>query len=453
MPSVPALLDSLRRGAFVTRERLVFVPAALLAAYAVALAFMLVTAHGSLDYQGRPLGTDFSNVYAAGTAVLAGHPEAPFDPARQRREEESLFGRATPFYGWHYPPYFLLLAAPLATLPYLAALGLYQLATLALYLAALAALLRGRIAERHWLPLALAFPAVFVNLTHGNNGFLTAALLAAGLAVLERRPLLAGVLFGCLVYKPQFVMLIPLALAAGGHWRTILAGTATVLTLSGLVTLAFGPEVWSAFLASTHFARTVVLEQGGTGFHKIQSVFAWVRLWGGSVALAYAVQGIVSAAAALGLMALWRKPARSADKGAALCLAALLATPYCLDYDLAALAPALALLAARGLSDGFRPFEKSVLAGLWLVPVLTREAAATLLLPLGTIAMLALAGLLARDAGRRDGPAEETSAEEWSDNQWPANQWPANQWSANQWSEREDSNLRPPRPERGALPG
>ncbi len=40
-----------------------------------------------------------------------------------------------PYYGWHYPPVFLLVAAALAALPYLGALFVYQAATLVAYLA------------------------------------------------------------------------------------------------------------------------------------------------------------------------------------------------------------------------------------------------------------------------------------------------------------------------------
>ena len=97
-------------------------------------------------------------------------------------------------------------------------------------------------------------------------------------------------LIGLLVYKPQFGLLIPLVLIVSGRWRTFTAAALTVVLLALAVTLAFGPEVWSAFLASTKFTRTVVLEQGGTGWHKIQSVFSVVRMWGGSVPLAYALQ-------------------------------------------------------------------------------------------------------------------------------------------------------------------
>ena len=50
--------------------------------------------------------------------MLDGNPEAPFDLARQHAREQQIFGAATPFYGWHYPPFFLFVAAALALMPY-----------------------------------------------------------------------------------------------------------------------------------------------------------------------------------------------------------------------------------------------------------------------------------------------------------------------------------------------
>jgi hypothetical protein len=109
-----------------------------------AFAYIAFTANGLSDAQGRPLGTDFSNIYAAGTYVLDGKPQAPFDPAMQYAREQAIFGASTPFYGWHYPPLFLFLAAPLALLPYVPALLVWQAATLALYLLAIRAILIGQ---------------------------------------------------------------------------------------------------------------------------------------------------------------------------------------------------------------------------------------------------------------------------------------------------------------------
>jgi hypothetical protein len=253
-----------------------------------------------------------------------------------------------------------------------------------------------------WLLLALAFPAVFVNLGHGHNGFLTAALLGFALVQLDRRPVLAGILFGLLAYKPQFGLMIPLVLIATGRWRTVFAAAATVALLVLAATLAFGTDTWRAFFAFAEYTRTIVLETGETGWHKIQSVFSWARMWGASVPLAYAVQGAVTLAIAAALVWLWRSPASFALKAAALCVATILATPYSLDYDLMVLAPAIAFLAVAGLARGFAPFEKSALAFLWIAPLIARGFAQATLIPLGVIAMLVMLVLVLHKA---KGPA------------------------------------------------
>ena len=136
-------------------------------------------------------------------------------------------GREVPFYGWHYPPFFFAVAVLVAALPYAWGLAIWLAASLAAYLAAMRAILP----RPETLLIAAAFPAVFVNIGHGQNGFLTAALLGGALHLLDRRPWLAGVLIGCLAYKPQFGVLIPLALLAGGRWSTIAAAVATVAAL------------------------------------------------------------------------------------------------------------------------------------------------------------------------------------------------------------------------------
>ncbi|HWA88467.1 MAG TPA: glycosyltransferase family 87 protein [Rhizomicrobium sp.] len=383
-----ALSHILRDGAFLDRARIRLWTIAILIGFALAIAYLFATAHGVNDYDGRPLGTDFSDVYAAGTLANDGHAERAFDPAQHFAREKALFGNDTQFYGWHYPPFFLLVAAPLAHLPYLPALIVWQLASLAFYLLALRLLLRD-VSDKTWLLVALAFPATFVNLTHGHNGFLTAGLIATALALLDKRPPIAGLCFGLLAYKPQFGVMIPLVLAVTGRWRSFAAAAATVAALALAVTALFGEAVWPAFLAGTHFTRTVVLEQGNTGFHKIQTVFAWARMWGASVPLAYIAQAFASLGVAAALTLLWRSRASTAVKGASLCLGMLLSTPYALDYDMMALAPAIAMLAAEGLREGFRPYERVMLLALWAVPILARGFAEITHIPLGVPVMAA----------------------------------------------------------------
>ncbi len=396
------ILDSIRSGTFLTPARLRLWCAALLIAYAVAIAFLGLTAHGLNDAQGRPLGSDFSNVYAAGVEANAAHATWVFDPAKHVATERAIFGAKTPFYGWHYPPFFLLIAAPLAHLPYLPALFVWQAASFALYLGGIWLLLRRSavstpIRWRMWLLPAIAFPAVFANLLAGHNGFLTAAILAGALACLESDAIISGILFGLLAYKPQFVILIPLVLIATQRWRTFFSAAATTAILAVVCTALFGTEIWRAFFHFASFTQRVVLEQGNAGFYKIESVFAWTRMWGGPVPLAYALQTGTTLAIATALVWLWRGPASREIKGAALCIAAILATPYSLDYDLMALAPAIALLAVQGLSHGFKPFEKTALATLWLVPLFARALPALTGIPVVAPVLLAAFALLLRN--------------------------------------------------------
>ena len=270
-------------------------------------------------------------------------------------------------------------------LPYAAALFVWQGATLTLYICAMRAITGP---DKLTLVLALAFPAVFINLGHGHNGFLTAALMTGALLQLDKRPVLAGILFGLLAYKPQFGLLIPFVLAASGRWRTFAAAAVTVAAFALASTVVFGVEVWRAFLDSMTFTREVVLERGDTGWHKIQSVFSWARMWGASIGIAYLAQATVTLCVGGALVWLWRTATPFALKAAALLIATLLATPYSLDYDLMLLAPAIAFLAVDGIQRGYAPYQKTLLAALWLVPLVARSIAHATFIPLGVPLML-----------------------------------------------------------------
>ena len=126
------MLAALRSGSFVTRQRMRVYGILLLVAYVAAIVALLATADGIVDAAGRPLGTDFANVYAAGKLALAGEPGLAYDWPAHHAMQKAISGREDiPYYGWHYPPAFLLVTAALAALPYLGALFVYQAATLA----------------------------------------------------------------------------------------------------------------------------------------------------------------------------------------------------------------------------------------------------------------------------------------------------------------------------------
>ncbi|WP_458757900.1 glycosyltransferase family 87 protein [Afipia sp. TerB] len=388
------LVQRLRTGEWLTPARIRGYSLILLAITVLAIVGWIALSDGLTDRNGKPIGTDFSNVYAAGTLGWAGKAADAYVPALQHAAEKAVFGDNTPFFGWHYPPFFFVIAFAVAALPYAFGLLAWMAAGLAAYLATIRAILPRK---ETWL-VALAFPAVFVNLGHGQNGFLTAALLGGALQMMDRRPWLAGVLIGLLAYKPQFGVLIPLALLASQRWTTIAAAAATVSGLVLAATLSLGTGIWQAFLNSTGFTQHIVLEQGGTGWEKIQSAFSAVSAWGASVPVAYAVQTALGLALAVSIVWLWRSDAAFDLKASALATASLLATPYVLDYDLMVLAIAIAFFVRHGLTRGFGDWEISLLAFAWIAPLVSRGIAAATTVPLGLIAMLALYAVTIRRA-------------------------------------------------------
>jgi glycosyl transferase family 87 len=361
-----------------------------------ALAGTFATGTGTVDAWGRPLGTDFSQMWTAGRMALDGQAASAYDWGQHHAVQQLTHGRADIlFYGFHYPPLFMLVAAPLAALPYVPALIVWQAATLF----AAVWLVTRIVPSRDTIPVTLGCPVVFVCLTHGHNGFLTAFLFGGGLLWLERRPWLAGALLGLLAYKPQFGLIIPLVLIAGGHWRA-LAGAALAVLASGAMTLLlWGIEPWQAFLASLGPTQSVVLEQGGIGWHKIQSAFAAVRAWHGSIGFAYGAQAIVAFLVIAANIWLWRTSQPRELRNAGLMIGALLVTPYSLDYDTVVILVAMAFFVTFGLREGFLPWERTILAVAWMMPGAGRQIAEATLLPAGFLTMAMLFVLVVRRAG------------------------------------------------------
>ena len=217
---------------------------ALALGYAVMLFGTYLQGHFLTDPDGRPIANDFVDVYAAGRLALEGAAASAYDwPLHKAAEVRALGHDFSDYYGWHYPPPFLFVAMALALLPYLAAAALWLVATLTAYAVALRAIL----AERAGILLALGFPAAIWNITAGQNGFLTASLIGGTLALLERRPALAGICLGLLTYKPQFGLLFPLVLIVDRRWTTISVAAPVALAMAAASWLAFGSASWQAF--------------------------------------------------------------------------------------------------------------------------------------------------------------------------------------------------------------
>ncbi|WP_316166046.1 MULTISPECIES: glycosyltransferase family 87 protein [unclassified Bradyrhizobium] len=307
------------------------------------------------DAHGLGIPTDFVNVWAAGKLALQGHPALAWDWDVQRAVELDVLKQDWPggYFAWHYPPPFLFVAAFLAQLPYSIAFIGWVCASFVPYLV----VMRAIVGRAFGFVLAAGFPIVFSNTIVGQNGFLTAALVGGTLYLLPVRPVLAGICLGLLTYKPQYGFLFPIVLIATGRWPTFVSAAITAVVLAGISTLAFGVESWQAFFHWMPTFSQAFLTEGKATWWKLQSIFSLIRYFGGTEALGWAFQWVLTAAVVVVLVAIWRSPVRYSLKAAALAVGTLLTTPYLFLYDMMVLAIAVAFLVRIGLKDGFRPYE------------------------------------------------------------------------------------------------
>ncbi|QNN64156.1 DUF2029 domain-containing protein [Sphingomonas rhizophila] len=382
-------MGSIRSGNWLTADRARLVAAASLSVTVATVAWLFLTSNGTLDAVGRPLGTDFSQVWTAGRMALDGQAARVWDwPTHFAVQQQLHQSKTVELYGWHYPPPFLLVASLLAFLPYVTALVLWQVVTLG----PLAVAGQRFLDRRDGRLFVLGAPVVLVCLTHGQNGFLTALLLGGGLALLDRRPFVAGLLFGCLLYKPQFALVIPPVLLFARQWRAIAGGAVSSLVLIAITVAIWGPAPWHSFIDSLPLTKRVVIEAGTTGWYKLVSPFAAVRAWGLPVQPSYAVQAMFSIAA-IGASIWLAMRGRPMLRNAAVTAAAIIATPYVLDYDLVVLLAGIAFLWKDGEQHGWRDWERPILALCWIAPLIARTTALYTSIPLGLMSALAILGV------------------------------------------------------------
>ncbi|HEY2871340.1 MAG TPA: glycosyltransferase family 87 protein [Reyranella sp.] len=269
-----------------------------------------------------------------------------------------------------YPPFWLMALLPLGLIAVDAAYWVFMLVTVG------ASAFEGR---RHrwgwpwgWLAMAVSPAAVHVVVS-GQATFLAVALVYGGLRLLDKRPALAGILFGLLGYKPQLCLLIPVALIAARQWRALAwaAATGIVLVLASLA--VFGLGTWLDFIA-------LVRATSGERLHDyVMEVLKSYITTPYVSALAIGLPRSVASAIQLGLTAMavaatwyaFRYHRSGAARTAVLLAGTFFVSPYMLNYDLLLLMPVVLALYFRGATEGFYPLEPLVYAGMWVIPTLT----------------------------------------------------------------------------------
>lgn len=362
--------------ALLTRQRLTAYSLLLAVGYLALVVLLNLMAEQQVRDRVGVLATDYTGFHAGALVLAEGPPAAVFDSSRlaaaQGRALESRYGPdLTPeqrdgirLFHWRYPPPIFFVVRPLAEVPAIAGYYLWGFALLLPLVLAARQILPGGLGPA----LALAMPATFVTFMFGQNGALTAGLIGLGLALAERRPWLAGLAIGLLVYKPQFGLLFPFVLLAAGRWQVMASAAATVAAVVLASLLAFGVEPWAAFLDSMGRSGGHLAE-GDVAWTVMPTPFAMLRLWLPADA-AMAGQMAVSVATVLALAWLWRRrDGAEAPRYAAVCFGALLAVPFAFVYDLAIVTPALLWLGLDFHQRGAGRWQWLLLAVVALLPV------------------------------------------------------------------------------------
>ncbi len=342
------------------------------------------------------IGRDFLNTWMGGRSVFGDGPAAWFDLHVYNATLRQMLGTNYQELYWSYPPHLLLFIWPFGLMPYLPAYIAWCVIGIALYLLACS----GALPRRRLMFLAIA-PSITVCVFFGQNGFYTAALLIGGLLCLDRRPLLAGVLFGILTIKPQIGLLLPVVLLLERRWLTIAAAAITAAALVAATAMLFGWHIWVEFWQKVVPQQAWLTEHGGGPlFAMVSSVFYGMRVIGLPLGVDWAVQWLVSALALGALVwTYWqrRDPALSL---ALFVTATFLFTPYILNYDMVVFGFVVALLLARADNTAG---DRWLLFAVWWLPI-TMMLATIGKIPLAPIALIAFAARLmwrlAHDDGR-----------------------------------------------------
>jgi len=371
-------------------------PAALVASfYGWALLVSTFIRPGSIGLNLIAPGTDWMVFYGAVRSALAGHLQLIMNgddfTAYLNRAFADWLSSPLEFRPWFYPPSFLVLLLPFAPLGFLGSYLAFQAASAGLLAAALE---KGADAasSRHVIAAVLISPAAAINVADGQCAFLVAALMILGVRWLERRPVLAGAVLGVLSFKPQFLLLVPVALLAGCQWRSLLAAACSALALAVASALVFGAELWTWWVpqavASLSSPEPKWIEYGRIWGH---SVWACAFLLGLPDRLASLLQLVAIVVSASATFVAFRSSLGRDKQLAILLAAAVLAAPHSGPYDATLLVAAVALWLAGEIEAPNRS-HWLLGFGIWLVPLISPPALvmAARFAPLLTLALIGL---------------------------------------------------------------
>jgi len=246
------------------------------------------------------LGGDFASFYVAGEIVLDGDMDRLYEPAIQQSRQAQYHSEPGQYLYFAYPAFVALAYASIAWLPYPVAFAVHSLASLAVLAVAASMIVNvvslranSRRATVVGTALALlAFPIASAVLGGQNTTFTLVLVLVAFAVNPSISSLYAGIAAGALFYKPQFGLLVVMALVVGRKWKTLAwAGVATS-ALYVVVVPWMGwswPEEW--FLEVTSFGTQ---NQQVNGYLMVNALGWWSTVTSGANWVAFVAIGVVT---------------------------------------------------------------------------------------------------------------------------------------------------------------
>jgi alpha-1,2-mannosyltransferase len=317
-----------------------------------------VATPGLRDRVGNLKGTDFLHFYTLGMVAAEHRGSELYD---MNAQAELAWTRVPQAAGLRYlplyPPQVSILFAPLAQMSYGKALTVWWLSSAILYALCCYPVWRACPSLRRYRSIvilaAIGFPAFFHLIAWGQTSAL-ALVCFTGLFFCLRaeREFLAGLVLGCLVFKPQLGIAAAVLFIGIGAWKVV---TGAVLSASAQLLIG---ALYYGLEPLRHWARTMLalpslqrwLEPRPYQTHSLRTFWTLLMPWG-NVAFAFYVAS--AAVVLLLLIRLWRQHA-SLPLGlrySCLLFATVLVAPHLTVYDLVVLAPAL-FLVADWIADG-----------------------------------------------------------------------------------------------------
>ena len=324
-----------------------------------------VATPGFRDRNGNLKGTDFLHLYTLGSLAAAHRGSDLYDMNAQaalaaHRVPEASGIRYLPL----YPPQVSILFAPSAGLSYGWALGLWWVFSAGVYTVCCYFIWRACPNLQHYgntvALLALAFPAFFHLIAWGQTSALALACFTAMFFLLrDRREFLAGVVLGCLIFKPQLGLAAAVLFVAVGAWKTVLGAFLSAAAQFSAGVIYYGVEPLRQWVRMLWNVRSLwpELEPKVYQTHSLRTFWSMLIPW---PAVSFALYS-VSAVTVLGLtIVCWRCEERISLslRYSTLLFASVLVAPHLTVYDLVILAPAFLLVAdwliTQPLTPGIR---------------------------------------------------------------------------------------------------